>query len=209
MGIRKPFGKAAKFAFVSVPAGLIGWQLNKGLFFWLRSFWVKSVNPACPECESGIMLCDEKTDQPLADAGTEDKSGDRTRLYPWICSKCDYAILETSNVNKVREVVAARRSERAQASFSHMQMAERLEIARKHKIGARVFYAFSLLTLINFVYMLANGAAIIVALNWAAFALMFAVFGLKKVYRAWQVTSGHLFETGAFWYWFKHEKWLA
>lgn len=207
MGIRKPLGKAAKFTFVSIPAGLIGWQMNKGLFFWLRSFWAKSVNPACPECESGILLCDAKTDEPLAGDGAPER--DKARLHPWICNQCDYAILETANVNKVRQVATARRRDRAQESFSHMQMEERQAIARKHKIGARIFYTFALLTFINFVYMLANGAAIIVAINWAAFALMFSVFGMKKIYRSWQVTSGHLFETGAFWYWFKHEKWLA
>lgn len=207
MSIRKPLGKAAKFTFVSIPAGLVGWQLNKGLFFWLRSFWTKSVNPACPECDSGILLCDDKTDQPLNSGADADH--DKTRLYPWVCNRCDYAILETANVNRVREVASARRRERAQASFSHMQMEERLQIARRHKIGARIFYAFALLTFGNFVYMLADGAAIIVAVNWGAFALMFSVFGLKKMYRAWQVTSGHLFESGAFQYWLKHEKWLG
>ena len=203
MGINKPIRKAARFAFISVPAGLLGWQLNKHMFMWLRSFWKRSVSPACPECDAGVMLCDTQTD-PVPDAGDA-----AVRLHPWVCNHCSYAILETADVSQVRTVVTARRGERARAMFSELQLQERDGLARRHKIGARIFYVFSLLTFINFVHMLATGAALIVAINWAAFALMFAVFGMKKVYRAWQVTSGQLFETGAFWHWLKHEKWLA
>jgi hypothetical protein len=203
MVIRKPIRKAAKFAFVSIPAGLAGWQLNKHMFMWLRSFWKRSVSPACPECDAGVMLCDNQAES------APDAAGDTKRLYPWVCNHCSYAILETADVSQVRAVVTARRNERARAMFSDLQLQERDVLARRHKIGARIFYVFSLLTFINFVHMLATGAAFIVAINWAAFALMFAVFGMKKVYRAWQVTSGQLFKTGAFWHWLKHEKWLA
>lgn len=203
MVVRKPIRKAAKFAFVSIPAGLAGWQLNKHMFMWLRSFWKRSVSPACPECDAGVMLCDNQAES------APDAAGDTKRLYPWVCNHCRYAILETADVSQVRAVVTARRNERARAMFSDLQLQERDVLARRHKIGARIFYVFSLLTFINFVHMLATGAALIVAINWAAFALMFAVFGMKKVYRAWQVTSGQLFKTGAFWHWLKHEKWLA
>ena len=52
----KPLGKAAKFTAVTMPLSIFGWQLNKRLFAWVRALWAGSINPTCPDCDSGILL---------------------------------------------------------------------------------------------------------------------------------------------------------
>ena len=56
--------------------------------------------------------------------------------------------------------------------------------------------------------MLATGAGLLIALNWLSIGFALWVFGMKKSYRSWQVSSGQLFVEGAFWFWFQHQKWI-
>lgn len=198
MSIFKPVNKAAKFTFVTAPQSIFGWQLNKRLFLWIKSFWTRSVNPSCPECDQGVMLLS---------SDTEPNDGQSNQLHPWVCTHCGYALLE-SNVKRVREVVSDHRFERAKEAFSDMELKTREQLARKHRISARIFFLFALLTFMHAIYMVVTGVAWLPTINWAAFSLMFWVFGMKRSYRSWQVISGHIFETGAFGHWFKQEKWL-
>lgn len=203
MSFFKPVGKAAKFALVTVPLSVFGWQLNKGLFSWLRSSWTRSISPACPECDQGALISHLDVEPVF------ERSNDRPRrLYPWVCNHCGYALLEESSLSRVHEVTRRLRMERAYAAFTDMEQQERNAISRQHKIASRLFFATSGLMFLSTVYMLATGASSMPILNWASFSLMFWVFAMKRSYRAWQVTSGHIFERGAARYWFKHEKWL-
>ena len=205
MSIFKPARKAAKFAFVAVPAGIFGWQLNKRLFFWLRSLWSRSVNPACPSCDGGVLYSQASVDPVLEH---DAHSASPRQLYPWVCNHCGWAVLESLDAKRVREVVARARAERAMAAFPLIEMAEREAISKKHRVGSRIFFGVAALTFANGVYMLASGMSVFLVLNWMSFSFMFWVLGMKRSYRAWQVTSGHLFEEGALKYWLKHEKWL-
>jgi hypothetical protein len=196
----KPIRKVTKFVFLTVPAGLISWNLNRRLFLWLRSLWVRSVNPACAECNLGVMVRE-------GGSGAA-RTADTAPPLPWICNRCGYAVFGHEAPGALRRAVGRRRQDRAQAAFNLMQPSERSHIARKHCLAARLLYATAALTFVNGIHMLARGASTVVALNWAAFSVMCAVFGLIRVYRAWQLLTGHIFEAGAFWYWFAHEKWL-
>lgn len=205
MSIFKPFGKAAKFTFVTVPLSIFGWQLNKGLFFWVRSLWTRSINPACPDCDEGVLLCQRNVEAVFE----QTERGDRPRqLYPWVCNHCGYGLLESLDHKRVREVTGHHRTERARSVFTELELQEREAFSRKHRIASRIFFVASLLTFANSIHMLASGLSMIPTLNWASFSLMFWVFGMKRSYRSWQVMSGHIFEHGAARYWFKHEKWL-
>lgn len=206
MSLFKPVRKAAKFTFVTIPSGLFGWTLNKRLFGWLTSYWRRSTSPACPECDSGVLLVQVQDDGLSPEA---EGDGAERRLYPWVCTSCGHALLEERNPVKVREVVAVRRRERLLQTLGELRLRQRQDIAKRHKVASRIFFAVAMLTFLNFVRLLAMNVSFIVAANWASFALMFFVFGMKSSYRAWQVVGGHLFEEGAFWHWFKHEKWLA
>ncbi len=206
--LRKNAGKAFKFAFVKIPQGIVGWQLNKQMFGHLRNNWVRATSPACPQCDRGVMVCDDAEEPTVIEQpGVPRQKAEH--LYPWHCNECDFSILAKQDAGALRKTVAHLRSEQAQVAFSDMEMAERNAIARRHRIGARIFFAVALLTFLNFAQMMAFGVSWLVTINWLAFSLMFAVFGMKKSYRAWQVISGHLFEEGAFLHWVKHEKWLT
>jgi hypothetical protein len=201
VGILKPVSKTAKFTFVTLPLSVFGWQLNKRLFFWIRSLWTRSVSPACPECDSGILQCQRDAEPMFA-------QGDARRLYPWVCDHCGYAMLESLDVKRVRDVSGRLRAERARASFSELEIQEREKFAGRHKIASRIFFTVTALLLARSIYMLATGLPVILSLNWASFAFMFFVFGMKRSYRAWQMMTGHIFETGAVLYWLRHGKWL-
>ena len=87
----KPLSKAAKFTAVSMPLSIFGWQLNKRLFAWLRALWAGSINPTCPDCDSGILLAQTEAsailDQPV-------KATDKPQpLYPWACNHCGFTLL--------------------------------------------------------------------------------------------------------------------
>jgi hypothetical protein len=204
--MKKPAGKAAKFVFVTAPLSIFGWELNKRLFSMIRVMWTRTVNPACPMCEQGVLVI-HRDIAPVLD---QNEQGQASReLYPWACSHCNHAMLEVADARKVKEVADRIRLEQAKSMFSEIEMKERDDIARKHKWGSRLFFVVSTLVFINFIRMLANGSTLILTLNWASFAFMFWVFGMKRSYRAWQVLSGHIFERGAFWHWLRHEKWLV
>jgi hypothetical protein len=208
MGVKvrwlKPLGKIAKFTFVKVPANLVGWNMNVKLFWWLHSFWVRSVNPPCPECDKGVLVCDAKAEPTVLQ-----REGQATELLPWSCIHCRYTLLEEADPTRVREIVASRRKQRTLNAYSALQRGEMEKIARSHRIACRVFYIVSALTFVNAIYLVTSDAALLVALDWGLFSVMFWILGMKRAYRTWQVTHGVLFREGAFWYWFKHEKWLV
>jgi hypothetical protein len=125
----KPIRKVTKFVFLTVPAGDISWNLSRRLFLWLRSLSVRSVNPACPECNRGVML---REGGPAA-ASTEGTAP----ALPWICNGCGYAVFGYEAPAALRSAVGRRREDRAQAAFNLMQLSERRHMARKHCIAAR------------------------------------------------------------------------
>jgi hypothetical protein len=196
-------GKAAKFAVVTVPLGIIGWNQNRKTFMFLRGFWTRSVNPSCPECERGVLLCDTATPTNVKNAGKAS-----TQLFPWVCSDCQYTLYEPRNPTAVRGAVALLKQQQAKAAFTELELAERELIAKRHRLSCRIFFVAAALTFANFIRLLIINAPLMFSVNWFSFAFMFWVFGMKRSYRAWQIANGHLFEKGAFAYWFKQGKWL-
>jgi hypothetical protein len=216
--------KAGKFVFVDVPAGVFGWKLNKSLFGSIRHMAASSVNPACPMCDGGILF--------RSDDGVADKSADSGEdvQYAWTCQSaegrksaaqarraglppgtggCGYALLGAHSLGEVRAVATRIRGERAVAALSVMEREERAQIARRHMLGSRLFYAVATCTFLWAMKLLASHASLIVVVDWLAFSFMFSVLGLKRAYRCWQVGEGHLFEAGAFARWFREGKWLV
>ncbi len=216
--------KAGKFVFMDVPAGVFGWKLNKSLFASIRHMAAGSVNPACPMCDGGILF--------RSDDGVVDESGESSDdvSYAWTCQSnegrkaaiqakraglppgpggCGYALLSGRSMAEVRAVTTRIRGERAIAALSVMEREERVRIARRHKLGSRMFYGVATCTFLWAMKLLASHASIIVVADWMAFSFMFSVLGLKRAYRCWQVGEGHLFEHGAFGRWFREGKWLV
>lgn len=203
MGILKAGKKAAKIAFVSMPLSILGINQLKMGIQQISDLWKSLSNPVCPECDNGVLV--------MQDGGQvvdQQQDGTTRHLQPWVCNRCGFALLEESDVTKVRKIAARYRNERVKAVFTDMEYAEREKIAHGHRLHSRAFFLASALVAIGFVYMLASGAALLLALNWLSIAFAMWVFGMKMSYRSWQAKTGQLFVDGAFWYWFKNEKWL-
>lgn len=204
MSLLSKAGQATKFIAVTVPLGLIGWNHNRKMFLFLRGFWSRSVNPSCPECERGVLVCD-KTAVPT---NVKPMGKAAQQLFPWVCSDCQHTLYEPRNPAGVRDTVSRVKQEQAKAAFTQLELDARERIAKAHRRSSRIFYVAALLTFVNFIRLLMIDAPLMFSMNWACFAFMFWVFGMKRAYRAWQIANGHLFEKGAFAYWFKHGKWL-
>ncbi|MBU9439557.1 hypothetical protein KTE91_31260 [Burkholderia multivorans] len=202
----KPLGKVAKFATVTMPLSIVGWQLNKRLFLWIRSLWTRAVNPPCPECDGGILFV--RSDAPPVLDQLEGQR-DHKPLYPWVCNHCGFGVLAGRDHQHVQEIAGRHRIARAHDVFGELEMQQREEFAWKHRIASRLFFVAAALVLANGIHMLASGSPLILALNWLSFALMFWVFGMKRSYRSWQVVTGRLFEEGAAKHWFHHERWFV
>lgn len=205
MGIWKAGKKAAKFTFVSMPLSILGINQLKMGNRQIADLWKSLSNPVCPECDKGVLVMQGDEGQVI----DQQQDGTTRHLHPWVCNSCGFAFLEENDVAKVRESAARYRNERVKADLTDMEYAEREKIARGHRLHSRAFFVASTLAAIGFIYMLASGAALLLALNWLSIAFALWVFGMKKSYRSWQVKTGHLFVDGAFWFWFKHEKWLG
>lgn len=187
-----------------MPLSMFGWQLNKGLFAWNRSLWTRTVNPTCPDCNAGVLVAQR------APAILDQTDGDDARpLQPWVCNHCGFGMLAPEGHNGIREVANRHRLARARVAFGDLSMAEREAFGRQHRIASRIFFTAAAVIGAHGIYLLASAAPLIIAINWLSFAFMFWVFGMKKSYRSWQVTTGHIFQEGAARHWFGHEKWLV
>lgn len=197
--------QAAKYVTVTMPLSMFGWQLNKGLFAWNRSLWTRTVNPTCPDCNAGVLVA-----QRNAPAILDQTDGDDARpLQPWVCNHCGFGLLAPEGHNGIREVANRHRLARARVAFGDLSMTEREAFGRQHRIASRIFFTAAAVIGAHGIYLLASAAPLIIAINWLSFAFMFWVFGMKKSYRSWQVTTGHIFQDGAARHWFGHEKWLV
>lgn len=192
----KKVRQGARFAFVTMPAAVVGWEMNKGLFGWIKSMAVRSFNPPCPQCDRGVLVKDS--------AGQGDG-----QLHAWRCMACQHQILAGDSVAEVRDMSRRMRNEHVRDALSTMDLAERESVARSRRWASRIFYAMAALLFTTFVWMVATGTSLVIAANWASMSLMFSVFGLKQAYRSWQVVSGHVFQRGSFGYWFRNERWLV
>ncbi|NIF27702.1 hypothetical protein F3J44_15130 [Pantoea sp. Tr-811] len=204
MGLFSSGKKAAKFAFITMPMAALGLnQLRMGNQH-IKALWRSNFNPACPECERGILLRGEDDYQSF-----EQSAGGKVReLHSWTCNNCDFALLEEDDLKKVRDHATHYRNERVKAQLTTIERQEVDRIARNHQLHSRAFFIASLIAVIGFVYLLATGAGVMIALNWLSIAFALWVFGMKKSYRSWQVKTGQLFVQGAFWFWFQHQKWI-
>ena len=200
MGIWSTSKKTAKF-FVSMPLSILGVGQIKAGNKNISDMWKSLANPVCPECGKGVLVMQNEQQN---HAGQHFEKP----LYPWVCNRCPFSFLGEAKASKVSESTTRYRNERVKAVFLDMDHTELERIARGHCLHSRVFFLASVLTMIGFFYMLVWGSGAMLAANWFSIAFALWVFGMKRSYRSWQVRTGHLFFEGAFWFWFKHEKWL-
>ncbi|MEE5092640.1 hypothetical protein V2H26_22195 [Xanthomonas euvesicatoria] len=92
--------------------------------------------------------------------------------------------------------------------FAQLRPIERQQLVAGHARVSRFWWGCAAACLAGALYMVANQAPAMVAVHWLAFAVLTGTFGLKRVYRAWQVETGTLFQPGAFRHFFQNERWF-
>ncbi|AOL20345.1 MULTISPECIES: hypothetical protein [Xanthomonas] len=92
--------------------------------------------------------------------------------------------------------------------FAKLRADECQQLVAGHVRVSRFWWGCAAACLVGALYMIANQAPLMVAVNWLAFAVLAGVFGLKRSYRAWQVETGTLFQQGAFRHFVNHERWF-
>jgi len=200
--------KAVRFTFISMPLSILGANQLKMGNQYISNIWKTLLNPVCPECDKGVLSIKEKGTQVLD--GHKGVNTEDWHSYSWVCGKCGFTFIEKSgDIDRVRKATARYRNERIKTSLTEMERSEIERITRGHYLHSRVFFFASMFAIIGFIYMLASGATFILALNWLSIAFVLWILGMKKSYRSWQVKTRHLFVKGAFWLWFKHEKWVV
>jgi hypothetical protein len=197
--------RVTKYVTVTMPLSMFGWQLNKGLFEWNRSMWTRTINPKCPDCDAGVLMAQRETPAIL----DQIEGGDSRPLQAWSCNHCGFGMLAPEGRDGIREVANRHRLARARMAFGDLSLAEREAFGRQHRISSRIFFSAATVIGAHGIYLLASAAPLMMALNWLSVAFVFWVLGMKKSYRSWQVTTGHIFQEGAARHWFGHEKWLV
>lgn len=192
---------AAKFVFVSMPLSIFGINQIRLGNQWIRELWTNLRYPTCPACDNGLITPSEQENV--------DRENGKAMLYAWQCNHCHWGFLETNDRKKVSAVCLRARGEVAKARVADMMSDERYAIARGHQLFSRTCFIVSALILCGAIYFIASGANLIVALNWMSMSFVLFVFGLKRSYRYWQITTNTLFEEGSFKRWFKFSKWIV
>lgn len=198
----KPKNKRYVFRFFkSMTARMLGlYSLRQGNKFILHA-WRGLTHPICPECSEGY-LTGSKT------AVKEEINGKQELQYAWTCSNCGFSLLATDQKQAYR-IASNFRYAKVKETLSRIDFDKRQSIARNHQMQSRIYYIASLLCLCGMLFYLYNDTSIMVVINWAAFATMMFVFGLKKSYRYWQITTGTIYSKGSFSLWFKNGKWIV
>ncbi|UXI68328.1 hypothetical protein [Tahibacter amnicola] len=191
MGVFGGIAKAAKFVVVSLPMQVLGAGQIRRNNSLIASLWRNLHNPVCPECQKAVL-------EPV---GSEDGA--------WSCKNCRFTVADRNGIAAVREAAKGRRNELVRTMYAATDQDERKDIARRHRLVSRCCFAGAAFTVCGFLYYVATGASVILALNWLAFALVCWTHGMKRSYRSWQVLNGQLFVEGAFWVWLKEERWLV
>ncbi|WP_323025690.1 hypothetical protein [Castellaniella sp.] len=200
MAILKKTRKAARFVFVDMPLSVVGYRVLASNHQYIRDLWRSLRGISCPECRRGILVCQK-------DESVPDEKGEGT-LHPWMCTACDFALLESSSSKKVRTVVRNMLNQETIERFGELEFAARQKRARQYAIHSRVFFTLAAGLFGYFLYNLAIGVGLAFSLNLASAGLACAAVALKASYRSWQVDTGTLFVQGSFFHFLKHERWL-
>lgn len=204
MGFKDGAKRAARVAFVSVPAGMLGTNWLRAGNQFIGSLWKSLTYPGCPECDGGVLV-----PYPQNEVLDQQPNGSTRRLIPWVCQQCQFELFADHNLKAAARLAQRARNLRVRDALSSMERAAREDIARGHVWHSRAYFAASGLTLAGAMYMLAVGAWWFTVVQWLLIATTLWIFGMKKSYRAWQARTGTVFEAGSVRRWFRDEKWLV
>jgi len=200
MAILKKSKKVAKYVFVGMPMAVFGFsQLRLGNRM-LRDLWASLRSVTCPQCKRGALICQQE--ERIA------CESDSAVRHPWICTNCDFALLEVADFRTVRDTVRAIRNQGTIELLGEMEFSARQKRSRQYAIQSRVFFVLAFAAFGWFLYNFALGAGLIYSANLGSLGLACAAVALKASYRSWQVETGTLFVESAFLHFLKHERWF-
>jgi len=137
---------------------------------------------------------------------------ERGQLYfssgKWHCQKCPFRLKAPDDINIIREIINELRYENGQKRLDDMPHQEREELLKGHRNRSRSYYAVGFICLCVAAFGWAQGEGGQITLSWLAVGGMFCVFGFRWAYRSWQIETGLVFVPGAFYRFFRNEKWL-
>jgi len=192
--------KAAKFVFVDMPLGVLGYsQLRLGNRV-IRDLWSSVRSVVCPQCKQGVLVR-SPVDQPTT-------ANDRNTLHPWLCTQCDFAILQVADVRELRDSVRTMRNQEAVVLLGEMEFSARQKRMRQYAFQSRLFFAISFAAFGWFLFQVAAGASLVYSANIGSLGLACGAVALKASYRAWQLDTGTLFVEGSFLRFLRYERWF-
>ena len=200
MGFFSKTKGAAKFAFVTIPAKVLGVGQLRSNHDTLSALYASLRNPICPMCSQGVLA--------IRDDDAHEAQASPHRKYTWACNKCDFMILGDRDQKTLAPTLSKLRHEQALEVFDALDEGQRQKFQRSHTVQSRIFFGAALVMFVGFCVMLLRGSGFLLSINWLTLAACMFIFGLKKSYRAWQVENGVLFVKGAFKSWFNHERWI-
>lgn len=200
MPTRQPKRGVLRSVFIGMPLAIFG----KNSFLlgnqFIGNLWATLRNPHCPECDKGVLSVDH--------SGDVHHESDESTHYLWRCHQCSYGVFAPNDKKVVRELVGELRKASLLSRLSTIEAKQLDDIARGHRNTSRAYYVAAFLAYLGSFYMIASGASIMTALNWAVLGTTIGSFGLIRAYRYWQVSTGNLFVEGAFLRWLRDERWF-
>lgn len=182
-----------------------GAQLRMGNQY-ISDLWHTINGVVCPACKSGTLVC--KRDAENAVVSTDEGKEKKEILYPWVCTKCDFALLEIANTRTAKQTVRELLRKDAIEQLGEMEVKARRRRAHHFIVRSRIFFVFGFGALGYCLYEFATGGSLLFAAYLLSFGTASTMVGLKSSYRAWQVETGTIFVEGSFVNWLKHERWF-
>jgi len=172
--------------------------------------WRSVRNPVCPDCGGDILKrSDGKTDpEGSPDIIDQHKDGKNEILFAWACDKCGFQLLGESRPEKIMSRVIRYRNEHIKEQRSKIPDPEATRLIARHRLASRFYFLLGVCVFAGSIHKFTMGAGMVISLAWMGVSAIFWLFGMKKSYHAWLVTTSNLFSSGVFKFWLLNEKWL-
>jgi transposase-like protein len=196
MGFWDRTKRTAKYVVWGMPATIFGVPMLRAGSQQIRDLYRSLTWPVCPHCQCSTLVRVDPDDPKATDTH-------------WLCHQCKGFFIGPVDVKAANAFFSEIRHQAAVTQMSAMANAERKGLTRKHRFVSRWYYGMAVAFLLGFFFNIAVGSGVFSLFNWVILALLMFIFGLKASYRCWQITTGVIFQPGAFRRWFWHGRWFV
>jgi ribosomal protein L37AE/L43A len=196
MGLWDRTKRTAKYVVWGMPTTILGVPVLRASSQQIRDLYRSLTWPVCPECQHGTLVRIEPDDPKAIDTH-------------WHCRKCKSVFIAPADAKEANAFFSSIRHEAAVTQMFAMGNTTRADLMRGHRFRSRWYYGMTAAFLMGFFFNIAVGSGVFSLLNWLILAFVMFIFGLKASYRYWQITTGVVFEAGAFRRWFWRGRWFV